>query len=216
MGYSEKFRFAQISVVKFKMPSIRTDVLVDRDYREWHGGIALYGFWCVQIEDSSWIDRLNCVKSSFKPFLQDGYQRFPHVTIATVGLMNDENWRVANRQIKLLRMLKLSKIGLSWKAVSSYIHSPIVRVSSSKNYLSKIREQLHLISLGDDSSDFDPHITLGYYSSITSIDSTLMTGEESCVQKFDSLEIGEIKFCTYETHTIKGSLSVQSSIDLRG
>ena len=198
------------------MPSITTDVLVDRDYQEWHGGIAHYGFWCIQIEDASWIDRLNCVKSSFNPYLQDGYQRFPHVTIATVGLMSDENWHVVDRQVKLLRMLKFTKIDLSWGTVSSYVHSPIVRVSSSKNYLSKVRESLHTISIGDDSSDFDPHITFGYYSSITSIDSTEMTGKGCGILEFDSVEIGEIKFCTYETHSIKGSISVQCRIDLRG
>lgn len=196
------------------MTSITTDVLVDRDYREWHGGITLYGLWCIQIEDDAWIDRLSCVRSSFNPYLQDEYQRFPHVTVATVGLMSDENWHVVDCQMKLLQRLRFTKIDLSLDSVSSYVHSPIVRVSSSKNYLSRIRENLHLISIGDDSGDFDPHITLGYYSSITSIDNTHIMAKECDILELNSVEIGEIYFCTYETKSIKGSLSIQSKIEL--
>lgn len=196
------------------MASITTDVLADIDYVEWHGGVPLYGFWCIKIEDSAWIDRLNRLKSAYSPYLQADYQRCHHVTIATVGLMSEESWQVVDRQIKLLRSLNFDSIDLCWGNISSFIHSPIISVFSLDNSLSKMRESLHLISMGDDSNVFEPHITLGYYSKILSFDNTHIVWEEHDLMALDHLKVESIQFCTYATDTIKGPISVKYIIDL--
>lgn len=196
------------------MVSITTDVLADIDYVEWHGGVSLYGFWCIKIEDDAWIEHLNRVKAAFNPYLQTNYQRFYHITLATVGLMNSESWKVVDRQVRLLRSLNGKKIDLCWENISSYAHCPIVSVLSPDNSLSKVRASLHLISIGDDSSVFEPHITLGYYAKVASIENVQMVGLESNLIALEHLKIGSIQFCTYQTESIKGPISVKYSIDL--
>ena len=196
------------------MASITTEVLADIDYVEWHGGVRLYGFWCIQIEEDAWVDRLNSVKSAFHPYLQTDYQRFYHVTIATVGFMNAESWKVVERQVRLLSSLNGEKIDLCWENISSYAHCPVVSVSSLDNSLSKVRESLHSISIGDDSSVFEPHITLGYYSKVLTIENIHMVGLEPDLAALDHLNVGSLQFCTYETDSIKGPISIKHIIEL--
>lgn len=196
------------------MVSITTDVLADIDYVEWHGGIPLYGFWCIKIEDATWLDRLHRVESAFHPYLQTGYQRFHHVTIATVGLMDVERWQVVERQVRLLRSLNGDRFELCWKNISSYAHSPMINVVSPDNALQKVRESLHSISLGDDSSVFEPHITLGYYARVLTIKDVHLLGLTPDLVALDPLKIESIQFCTYQTKSIKGPISVKYIIDL--
>lgn len=196
------------------MVSITTDVLADIDHVEWHGGIRLYGFWCLKIEDDAWVERLNSLTSVIQARLQTGYQRFHHVTIATVGLMNAENWQIVDQQISLLQNRNCEPIDVCWKEISSYVHSPIVSVFSLNSRLLKIRALLHLISTGDDSSLFEPHITLGYYATVGIIDNINMIEEASDLVALKNLKIGNIQFCTYKTNTIKGPISVKHIIDL--
>ncbi|GLS90201.1 hypothetical protein GCM10007916_12680 [Psychromonas marina] len=193
---------------------ITTEVPADIDFVDWHGGIQLYGFWCIKIEDDAWVDRLNRVRSIFHPYLQTGYQRFHHVTIATVGLMDAERWQVVERQVKLLRRLNCEKFNVCWEGLSSYVHSPIVSVISPDNGLSKLRDSLHLISTGDDSSVFDAHITLGYYATALSLEKVPMGGEDVDLATLEHLKVDNIQFCTYQTNTIKGPISVKYIIDL--
>lgn len=195
---------------------ITTDVLTDRDYTEWHGGIPCYGFWCVQIEDRAWLDRLDGVCLAFEPDLQTGYQRFTHITIATVGLMHDENRQLVERQIAHLHRLALSPIELHWESIGSYTHSPIVRVSSTQQPLLKIRQALHTISVGDDSADYDPHITLGCYDKVTSVSQSQLTERAFVADTLQPLEISKLLFCTYQTQSIKGPITVEFEIDLGG
>ncbi len=195
------------------MNTFTTDVLIDKDYFEWHGGVRHYGFWCVRINDGSWLDHLSHVTHIFAPYLQTDYLRFPHVTIATVGLMDDRSWQVVERQKNLLKSLSCSKLDLIWEEISSYQHSPIIKVASQENALHKIRDNLHTISHGDDLDLFDPHITLGYYAKEFSLKDNLL-GKKSDAKSIKNIEIRELLFCTYETYTIKGPISIEFTMNL--
>ncbi|PKF61560.1 hypothetical protein CW745_09515 [Psychromonas sp. psych-6C06] len=192
--------------------AVTTKVLADIDHVEWHRGVKDYGFWCIKIEDGAWLERLNKLESAFRPHLQANYQRFFHVTIATVGLMDSDKWKTVERQMRLLHRANDNNIELCWRGVASYAHCPIVSVYSAKNGVSKIRKLLHSISQGDDSHVFEPHITLGYYAKEVTIDNLETVAGKSNALPLDSLIIKKIQFCTYETHNIKGPITSQFNI----
>lgn len=196
------------------MASIKTSILPDRNFTEWHKGIRLYGFWCIEVNDDQWLECLSGVRTKFCPQLMADYQRFPHITIATVGLMNDDNWQIVKQQVDLLQSLKLSSVEVSWMEVSSYDHSPMVRVNDFNNDLCILRKSLHSISKGDDSSVFDPHITLGYYSKLVHLENIQDMGKNCGISYLKHLTVNSIKFCTYETHSIKGPISVSKTVEL--
>jgi 2'-5' RNA ligase len=189
------------------MSSITTIAMRERNYVEWHGGITQYGFWCVEIEADNWLQRLKSTTTAFSGYLQAGYQRFPHITIATVGLMDEVNWDIVEQQCALLQALNLPKITLCWQGVASYQHCPIISVTSENNSLLSLRDSLLSVSSVDNTANFDAHITLGYYAKNRLIEDIEQYENEALQIPASPLLIHNIKFCTYQTDTIKGPIN---------
>jgi 2'-5' RNA ligase len=196
------------------MSSITTIAMIERNYVEWHDGISQYGFWCIEIEEDNWLQHLKSITDAFSGDLQADYQRFPHITIATVGLMDDANWDIVQRQHALLQALNLPKIMLCWQGVASYQHCPIIKVTSENKSLLALRDSLLSISSVDNTPIFDAHITLGYYAKSRLIENIEQYGNEDQYIPVSPLLIHNVKFCTYQTDTIKGPINVNKVIEL--
>ncbi|MDR0477207.1 MAG: hypothetical protein LBH14_04640, partial [Desulfobulbaceae bacterium] len=61
-----------------------------RDFSEWHQGIRHYGFWCLLIDDPPWQRVIASAQAQMAPFLHPGYERQPHVTLFSCGLLTDD------------------------------------------------------------------------------------------------------------------------------
>lgn len=207
---------------------MKTDVFDDRDHVEWHDGVEKYGFWCFSVSDSKWLDNIKDLQSVLSPVLQRDYLRFPHVTVATLGLMTEANWCLFEQQLEALNILSMSPVVLDWQAFSSYIHVPIIRLAYQglvqqgrglqEHQIIQIRKQLHSISTGDDQSDYDPHITLGYYSQCLEIDTVLQRvaqhSSNTDIECPKSHHFNELLFCTYQTSNIKGAIEIYHRVPL--
>ena len=60
----------------------------DIDFCDWHGGVRCYGFWALIIDDSEWLNAVSAAASYLSPYILNGYQRQPHVSIIAGGLLS--------------------------------------------------------------------------------------------------------------------------------
>ncbi|HHS92165.1 MAG TPA: hypothetical protein ENK82_02345 [Campylobacterales bacterium] len=190
------------------------EVFEDRDHVAWHQGIKTYGFWCFKINNPSWLEKIKALQHALAPQLMDDYMRFPHITVATVGLMHRENGKLAKQQVSRLLEDTPKVVSLSWQEASSYKHVPIIRLKTNSLTLEEIRKRLHGITRGDDTSLYDPHITLGYYAFPVELSSVYKNLERELLENSSEHFFNELHFCTYETSSIKGSLKIRNTIKL--
>jgi len=188
----------------------------DRDYVEWHGGIKEYGFWCFKITNQSWLEQIEGLQKALAKDLLDEYLRFPHITVATVGLMNASRWALLEKQVAKLTANHPKAVSVFWKEASSYKQVPMVRVASDSSQLDEIRKLLHAVTRGDDQEVYDPHITLGYYASQVELDSIYAGVEEHLLFNETEHLFTALHFCTYDSSSIKGSISIRKTFSLNG
>ena len=194
---------------------MKTQVLKERDYVEWHGGIEQYGFWCMKISDAGWLQNISELQGLLQPILLAGYSRFAHITVATVGLMSPHKWSVVERQMKAMQAIKVGAVHLGWRGFASYHHSPIIRVYCQTSSLTTIRACLHQVCVGDDNPPYDPHITLGYYAQQLDISAVYQSVKpKEPMDAIQQVPVTELLFCTYNTTSIKGPIKIQQVLPL--
>ncbi|MEM1145558.1 MAG: 2'-5' RNA ligase family protein [Pseudomonadota bacterium] len=183
----------------------------DRDHTEWHGGHDEYGFWCFRVEHPAWLVEFERLQSELQAELLDGYQRFPHITLATVGLMDEQRWTIVDQQIAQINASNVCPVNAGFGCLDSFDHSPMISVLDNEGGLEAIRRVLHAVSRGDDPDAFTPHLTLGYYSRVVLIDSVLRPLQARCVE---GCTLKQLLFCTFDTRSIKGPISVKRTVKL--
>ena len=67
----------------------------DIDFCDWHGGVRCYGFWALIIDDSGWLNAISAAASYLSPYILNGYQRQPHVSIIAGGLLSAQYYSSA-------------------------------------------------------------------------------------------------------------------------
>lgn len=188
-----------------------SDIIDDRNFIEWHKGIRYYGVWCLPISNTQWLQKIQDIQQKFSHVLLPNYLRMPHITIATVGLMCATQYVLVRKQLNLLASLLWQPIVIQWQGVSSYAHSPIIKVTSPHQQLCYLRKTLHQVTQGDDTDEYDPHITLGYYNSVVNLASLI---NQLAIKIDDEMLVNELCFCTYATDSIKSELIVQEKFIL--
>ena len=189
----------------------------DEDFKEWHRGIPLYGFWGIPVRSSGWLSLYREAREHVLHLIHPGYSRAPHITLFPCGLLSPEHFSEDTlcRQALLLRQSNIRPFSLRYTAISSFSTAPYLGVEDSEGGLKKIRELLAGIS-GEDHPPpaYTPHITLGFYKE--AFDSAEVS---DCLKKFKkkfslSLEVRELCFCTYKTCEFQGPFRVARRIRL--
>lgn len=185
----------------------------DRDFREWHQGIAEYGVWVIMIENPLW--KLACDNAARRlaPFLHKHYLRQPHITIAPCGLMHPDHFSETDlqRQMHVLRSVQPCRFSLSATRLNSFASAPFIQVEGQSDHLAGIRSML--LPEGE-AEHFTPHVTIGLYRD--RFPTKLLAQElwQLGIPALPAIEVRELLFCTYQTHDIKGPLSIQRRFPL--
>lgn len=183
---------------------------IDRDFKEWHGGIAEYGVWAVIIEDADWLACWQTASIHLDRFLHTDYRRQPHITIATCGLMHERHFNQAtlDRQIALLEDHKPPIFMIESGRLNSFSTAPYIEIHDAQDILTGLST-----TLGLKTRRYVPHLTVGFYRDAYRADEVAerLAAFAPWNLKF---EVRELHFCTYETHDIKGRLEIRHRIRL--
>lgn len=189
-----------------------------RDFIEWHGGIAHYGFWAVLVDDQGWLELLETARLHVRQFIHPGYRRAPHITVAACGLLREEHFstQLQRRQATALTEEKVPPFFLKAGALDSFASAPYITVEDPAGSLDELRTILATISKEDNPADYKPHITLGLYQEAFE---TLLVANH--LQDFRpvpvrQLLVTELAFCVYETSNIQGQFIVLERVALAG
>lgn len=191
----------------------------NRDFFEWHRGISHYGFWAILVNDQEWLELLEDARSHLARFIQPGYRRAPHITVAVCGLLSEEHFsqELQRRQIAALNKAKVSPFFLKAGIMDSFASAPYITVEDTDKSLDKLRSILATISKEDNPADsYRPHVTLGLYQEAFD---TLQVANH--LQKFrpvsiKQLSVTELAFCVYETSDLQGPFTVAERVALAG
>jgi 2'-5' RNA ligase len=189
----------------------------DIDFSDWHGGVKYYGFWALIIDDSEWLNAVNEAASYVSPYVLKGYQRQPHVSVITGGLMSDQHYSAANLNKHKQALIKanISPFSISLAGLDSFTSAPYLTVEDDSGSLECLRAAL-LASASDDSLDnYQAHITLGLYHSEFSTIALSKTINAFEAPKVMPLIVPAVKFCSYQTNDIQGRITVLDSIKLK-
>jgi 2'-5' RNA ligase len=186
----------------------------DRDFREWHQGIAEYGVWVILIENPAWELACDNAARRLAPFLHKHYLRQPHITIAPCGLMHPDHFSETDlqRQMHALNSTQPCSLRISATKLNSFASAPFIQVDDASNHLASMRRTL--LPDEDGSEQFTPHVTIGLYRDC--FPTKLLAQElwQLGIPVLPTIEVRELLFCTYQTHDIKGPLSIQRRFPL--
>ena len=189
----------------------------DRDFREWHGGIAEYGVWVVLVQEPSWQAGWLAAGGHLQDLLHRDYLRQPHITLAACGLMHKAHFsqQELDAQIALLESIKPAAFTLRAGGLNSFTTAPYIEVIDGEGHLARLRHALDDSGMlqADAARPYVPHVTVGLYDDhyCTHSVSARLAG---FTHTAPPLRVSELQFCTYETHDIKGALSVRHRIRL--
>lgn len=184
----------------------------DRDFHEWHQGVTHYGLWAFIIKDEEWTNCLSNLQKKLSMYLHDEYQRQPHITVFTCGLLPDGiQTKEIDRQAQEINKLAIKPFLMEFESFHSFLNCPALRVRFPDNSLTRIRTSLNNILKEDRVAPVEPHATIGLYNGIYSIPEIFARAQDTPVT-LKPLLINEISYCVYETKSIKGPLQIINSV----
>jgi 2'-5' RNA ligase len=194
----------------------KTVPCLDRNFVEWHNGIAYYGFWAVVINDLNWIDLWNTARAQVKQFVHPDYQRRPHITIIACGLLDQAHFSAEHldRQWRVLSEATIPPFYLKVTSLNSFATAPCLMIEDSTGVLKQIRDRFTVISKEDVPVQYQPHITLGLYRDAFS---TIEVADCLARFKYTSMKptlVTELAFCVFETKEIQGQFRIMKRIRL--
>ena len=118
------------------------------------------------------------------------------------------------RQWKALREAEISPFYLDIGSLDSFTTAPYLTIKDPKGILDKIRGCLRVISKEDTLSQYQPHITLGFYR-----DAFDTVEVSKCLARFEyaptkPIPVTELSFCVYETKEIQGCFKAVKCVEL--
>ncbi|MFQ3228825.1 2'-5' RNA ligase family protein [Reinekea sp.] len=186
-----------------------------RDFIEWHQGVKHFGFWAIEVTASDCLTKIKDHQARLSKYLHQDYLRQPHITLATAGLIsnqNNQNVRVA-KQIEQLERVKLSPFTIQLSGCDSFSVCPYLGVRDRSGQLNTLREPLKGAP-EHEVSDYTPHVTLGFY------DKAYETKE--IVERISELPsndveftVNEIIYAQYETNEVQGPYKVLHRLKLQ-
>lgn len=198
------------------LASPTTTASVDRDFHEWHGGIAEYGVWAIVIDDEAWLAYWQSTIDHLGPLLHPDYRRQPHITLATCGLMDERHFSRSrlDSQIALLEGNRLAPFTIESGYLNSFSTAPYIEIGDDSDSLGRLNGLL-----GERMEwAYIPHLTVGFYQGdhATQEVAARLASFERYRSQFKGLwfRVNELQFCTYQTHDIKGRLDIRHRIRL--
>lgn len=193
-----------------------------RDFHEWHQGIKHYGFWAIEVTDSSCLTIIKQCQQQLTGLLHPNYCRQPHITLSACGLIDKQhfNSQCLQQQIHALSTANLKAFNLQLSKVDSFTTAPYLAIEDPTAALAPIRKCLHSISRGEEVSEYIAHVTLGFYQqaykTINVFKQLLAISERYCQNtEFNTdFKVNEIVFARYNTHEIQGRYQVMHRIPL--
>lgn len=203
------------------LESSHTLANIDRNFAEWHQGRPRYAFWAITLDKPTVRQRVHDLQTQLSYWLLPDYERQPHVTLQVCGFPNhiaksddDYDMRHFTLQILRLRQRAPKPFDIEIGGLSSFSSAPFLHVGDAQQYIAAFNESLSTTPARDKVENFIPHLTIGLYRCAWP---KALVG-----QALDACECDEPLVCritrlslmTYETHTIKGPLSVLAEFDL--
>jgi hypothetical protein len=184
----------------------------DIDFCDWHGGVRCYGFWALIIDDSEWLNAISAAASYLSPYILNGYQRQPHVSIIAGGLLSAQYYSsvIINKHKQALIKANISAFTVS---LDSFTSAPYLTVVAEDGSLEYLRAELLAVATEDPLDRYQAHITLGLYKdqfSTTNL-GTIISGYKAPMVK--PLIVSEVKFCSYQTNDIQGRITILDTIE---
>ena len=202
------------------VPSVETHTFAnqDRDFPEWHGGIARYGFWAVTVECPHWQALFADAGRHVSEYVLPGYDRQPHITIAAAGLLDEAHLSGAlrQRQAEAVRGARQAAFDLQVGPLDSFTGSPHVAVHDPTGGLSRLRSRLHAVARHNPPATYRPHMTVGLYRDAFCLASMHRHLATFRMPALPPLRVREISFCAYATHELQGRFEILDTIPLEG
>lgn len=198
------------------LSQLYTDKLCDKDFREWHRGIAYYGFWAVLIEDKQWGSHIVKIQDYLKDYFLPDYARQAHITLNTCGLLSDNFFSKAllDQQVQAIKCSAIKPFEICAQELNSFSTAAYLNVSSSNQSLEKLNTLLQNICSDSPAFSYLPHITLGLYRDHFSTQKLVQKFSEIDDNKLPNINIKAIQFCRYQTSKVQGPIEVIKNITL--
>lgn len=190
----------------------------DRDFPEWHGGIARYGFWAVVVDCPHWQALFGAAGRHLAAHVLAGYRRQPHITVAAAGLLDEAHLSVAlrQRQAGAIRAAGEGAFDLHAGPLDSFTGSPHVAIRDPSGALLRLRTRLHAIACHDPPATYRPHLTIGLYRHAFPLAHMHRHLATFRVPPVAPLRVRGISFCAYATHELQGRFEIIETIPLEG
>lgn len=197
------------------------------DFFEWHKGIKNYGFWAIEIMDQDCLLKVHQYQQALAEHLHNHYIRQPHITLMAAGLLSENhfNQRRLKQQLKTLKSHTkngqkngsdtqgIPPFVLSINEANTFTTCPYLSVADPLKKLDTLRTILNPEKNEDSTSEYTPHITLGFYNDRYKISNILNIMSENPSTN-TKLVVNEIVFAQYETKDIQGPYKVLHRIKL--
>lgn len=178
----------------------------DRDFPEWHHGIAHAYLWGFRTPTT-----LGPARAALDGLLLPRYDREPHVTVAYCGLA-DEEFDANQLAADLTRLAPLCRgpVQIVAKQWGSFLPSPMLEVASPW-----VHEAHLALSVGLPHripTPYTPHITVGFYAVSVPLAEPLV--RLAALPLPEPFEISTLQLLRYDTHDIAGPLTLVGELDL--
>ena len=200
------------------VPTVETHTFAnqDRDFPEWHGGIARYGFWAVVVDCPQWQALFDAAGRHVAAHVLPGYRRQPHITIAAAGLIDEAHLSVALRQRQTAAMRAANEVAFDLHAgpLGTFTGSPHVAIRDPSGALLRLRARLQAIARHDPPATYHPHLTIGLYRGAFSLSHMQQQLAAFRVPAVTPLRVRGVSFCAYSTRELQGGFEILDTIPL--
>lgn len=190
-----------------------------RAYPEWHKGRTDFYVWYIEITSPSLIAYCQTLRQEFSAYLHPHYQRQFHITLFVNGFLNhrimyddDILQQQLQQQIDVLQALQLPCFDLTILQINSFASSLFVTVESHP-ILTNIRNILNCHHVEIAPSDYQPHITLGFYHQAYQGREILQKIQQTPWQR-QTFHVEHLTLGYYHAQTLQGKLYPVQQIKL--
>jgi len=199
----------------------QTQCNVLRDFPEWHKGRSRYAVWALSLTDDRLLRRLDEARVCLAPYLLADYQRQSHVTLHVCGFPaaihhhdDDFVFGQLQRQFNALHGLGEIPFELSIGGLGSFTTAPYLTVHDSSGVLGRLRQALACGSNEWREADYIPHITVGLYNGVYSVEELSRRMAPLATPEPLNLSFRRVALMTYASEEIGGTLETVCEYDL--
>lgn len=182
----------------------------DRDFTDWHGGIPHALAWVLDVDDEHARQLVAAGRQRLGSLLLPRYERQPHVTVAFVGLADDDGWRRVDADIDALRGLCTGPVTTTATGWDTFPMVPHLVLAG--DWLVRANDLLTRDAPPGHAMDYRPHLTLGHYAGVGPQSQPLARLNGLATE--GSWTAGELCLVRFATADIAGPLETVGCLDL--